>query len=181
MTGIGEDGSADYWNSPVKTYLVRRANGDDVYIQVSGNTAGGTVQVLQKEAFKQTITMLKADDIEKELSSKGKAVLHINFDTDKATLKPDGLDAVKEIIKVLQADNSLKIAINGYTDNVGDAAHNQQLSEARAATVKNEISKAGIAGDRLTAKGFGQSDPIADNNTEEGRMQNRRVELVKGK
>lgn len=178
-TYFGEGGSIDYWNSPVKVYVIRRADGGDVYIQFSGNTAGGRLQILQQEAFKQTITMLKSDEIATQLNEKGKAVLHINFDTDKATLKPDGVDAVNEITKVLKADNTLKLEINGYTDNSGTADHNKKLSEARAATVKSELITAGISADRLSSNGYGQDNPIADNTTEEGKAQNRRVELVK--
>ncbi|GGH18398.1 hypothetical protein GCM10011418_22010 [Sphingobacterium alkalisoli] len=76
--------------------------------------------------------MLKSDEIKSQLDQNGKAVLHINFDTDKATLKQDGLTAVNEIVKVLQAYKALKLAINGYTDNSGSADHNKKLSEARA-------------------------------------------------
>ncbi len=178
-TYLGEEGSIDYWNEPVKVYVIRKAAGDNIYIQLYGNSASGAIQVVQKEPFKQTITLLKADQIQNDLNEKGKAVLHINFDTDKASLKPDGQDAVAEIAKVLQANKDLKIEINGYTDNAGTADRNQKLSEARAEAVKNEIIKTGIETGRLTAKGFGQEAPIADNSTEDGKAQNRRVELVK--
>lgn len=178
-TYFGEAGSIDYWNSPAKVYIIRRADGGDVYIQFYTNTVYGGLQILQQESFKQTITMLKSDEIKKQLDEKGKAVLHINFDTDKATLKPEGMDAVKEIIKVPQADQQMKIAINGYTDNSGNAEHNKKLSEARAETVKSELIKAGIDAKRLSAEGFGQDDPMADNSTEDGKALNRRVELVK--
>ena len=176
---LGEEGSIDYWNEPVKVYVIRKAAGDNIYIQLYGNSASGAIQVVQKEPFKQTITLLKADQIQNDLNEKGKAVLHINFDTDKASLKPDGQEAVAEIAKVLQSNKDLKIEINGYTDNIGTADRNQKLSEARAEAVKNEIIKTGIEAGRLTAKGFGQEVPIADNLTEDGKAQNRRVELVK--
>jgi outer membrane protein OmpA-like peptidoglycan-associated protein len=178
-TYFGEEGSLDYWNDPVKTYIIRRANGDDIYIQIAGNTASGQLQILQKAPLKQTITLLKSDQIQKDLKDKGKAVLHINFDTDKATLKADGKEAVAEIAKALTADKTMKIAINGYTDNTGDAAHNLDLSKQRAKTVKMELEKSGIDSKRLVSEGFGQNNPIADNNSEEGKAQNRRVELVK--
>ncbi|WP_156309092.1 OmpA family protein [Sphingobacterium endophyticum] len=73
----------------------------------------------------------------------------------------------------------MKIAINGYTDNSGGKEHNQKLSEGRASTVKKEILNAGIGADRLTSAGFGQDNPVAANVTEEGKAQNRRVELLK--
>jgi outer membrane protein OmpA-like peptidoglycan-associated protein len=178
-TYFGEEGSIDYWNLPAKVYVIRRPNGDDVYIQFAGNTSSGDIQILQKEAFRQTITMLKADEIKKQIDEKGKAVLHINFDTDKASLKPDGQEAVAEIVKVLQADNNLKLAINGYTDNSGNNDHNLQLSKDRASTVLKAITQKGIATNRLSSDGFGSGNPIATNDTEDGKAQNRRVELVK--
>lgn len=178
-TYFGEEGSLDYWNDVVKVYIIRRANGEDIYIQFAGNTSTGKLQILQKEAFKQTITMLKADQIQKNLIQKGKSVLYINFDTDKATLKTDGKEAVNEIAKALNADKTLKIAINGHTDNIGNETHNLGLSEQRAKTVKEELVKIGIDASRLSFEGFGQNSPIADNNSEEGKAQNRRVELIK--
>src|SRR5690606_19880358 len=141
--------------------------------------AGGKLNVLQEEALAQTITKVTSEVIANDLLKIGKSILHINFDTDKATLKPDGLETVIEISKVLKNNPELKIAINGYTDNSGNKEHNQKLSENRALSVKNEIAKAGIPSDRLTSNGYGQESPLADNNTHEGKTQNRRVELVK--
>lgn len=176
---LGEEGSIDYWNEPVKVYVIRRAEGNDIYIQLYGNTASGAIQIVQKAPFKQTITMLKSDEIRKSLAEKGKAIVHINFDVDKASLQPDGIEAVREIIKVAQDDPGLKLAIHGYTDNSGSPEHNRQLSGQRANTVKQEMEKAGIKADRLQARGFGQDHPVADNSTEDGKAKNRRVELVK--
>jgi len=178
-TNLGEDGGMGYTGENIKVYVIRRKDQGNIYIQLTGNSAYGKINILQEEGFKQTITLIKSDEIKKQLDEKGKAVLHINFDTDKASLKPDGSDAVKEIVKVLNTDKALKIAINGYTDNSGNEEHNLKLSEARAQSVKDEIVKAGITPDRLSAKGFGQQNPIADNSTEEGKAENRRVELIK--
>ncbi len=178
-TYFGEEGSIDYWNEVVKTYLIRRNNGEDIYIQISGNTASGQLQILQKAPLKQTITLLKSDEILKDIKNKGKAILHINFDTDKATLKADGKAAVAEIAKALRDDKELNVSINGFTDNTGEEKHNLELSKQRAKTVKTELEKSGIASNRLVSEGFGQNNPIADNNTDEGKAQNRRVELVK--
>ncbi|MBS1737296.1 MAG: OmpA family protein [Bacteroidetes bacterium] len=176
---LGEDGSIGYPDQNIKTYIIRRSDSADIYIQFTGTTSGGSINILQKKAFVQTIKMMKADEIKNDLVEKGKAILHINFDTDKATLKPDGKEAVKEIVKVLSENKELHIAINGYTDNSGSVAYNQKLSEERASTVKNEIIKSGISPDRLTSQGYGQDHPISDNTSEEGKAKNRRVELVK--
>lgn len=176
---FGEEGSIDYWHEPVKVYVIRRPNGDDIYIQVSGNTGIGVIQIVQKAPFEQTISIVKSDEIKKALDARGKAVLHINFDTDKASLQPDGKTAVDEITKVLKNDSNLKLAINGYTDNSGNDIHNLQLSKDRATAVLNAIATSGIDKSRLSAEGFGSKNPIADNSSEEGKAQNRRVELVK--
>ncbi|GAA4050697.1 hypothetical protein GCM10022409_41800 [Hymenobacter glaciei] len=84
-----------------------------------------------------------------------------------------------EIVKLLQASPALRLSVEGHTDNAGKPAHNQALSEARAREVVRTITTQGIAADRLQAAGFGQSHPLADNATDEGRAKNRRVELVK--
>jgi len=87
--------------------------------------------------------------------------------------------SIQEIKEVLDKDPQLKLEIQGYTDDIGSAEHNQMLSQARAEAVKNELVRANIASDRLQATGFGQTKPIADNQTEQGKAKNRRVELVK--
>lgn len=176
---LGEDGSIGYTEDQIKTYIIRRTNGSNIYIQLSGTSAQGKLNILQQEGFKQTITMLKADEIAKDLNEKGKAILYINFDTDKSTLKPEGNDAVAEITKALKATPGLKVAINGYTDNTGNDAHNLQLSKDRAKAVLEALSSSGIDKSRLSSQGFGSAQPIADNGSEEGKAKNRRVELIK--
>lgn len=84
-----------------------------------------------------------------------------------------------EVLKLLQQNPQLRLAVQGHTDNVGTPGRNQQLSDDRAATVVAELTRAGVAGSRLQPAGFGQTKPLADNATEAGRAKNRRVELVK--
>lgn len=159
-------------------YALKQA-GKEVFFLIASSTAYGSVTVAQNGEFEQTISILKSDEIKKQLDEKGKAVLYINFDTDKAILKADGKEAVAEIAKTMNGDKSLKVSIDGYTDNTGSPDHNLKLSQARAETVKEELIRSGIADNRLSAKGYGQENPVADNSTEEGKAQNRRVELVK--
>ena len=86
---------------------------------------------------------------------------------------------VAEVLKLLQSSPALRLAVEGHTDNAGTLAHNQQLSESRAQEVVRTLTAQGVATARLQAAGFGQTRPLADNATEAGRAQNRRVELVK--
>lgn len=178
-TYAGSNGSLDIWNDAIATYVIRKNEGN-VYIAMTKATGNTTsIQIVQEKPFVQTIQKITSAKIENDLLNAGKSVLHINFDTDKATLKPDGLEAVKEIIAVLTQNPDMKISINGYTDATGNDENNRKLSENRALTVKNEMIKAGINKDRLTSKGFGSEKPLADNATEQGKAQNRRVELIK--
>jgi outer membrane protein OmpA-like peptidoglycan-associated protein len=102
----------------------------------------------------------------------------ILFDTGKTALKPGAKSTLSKIAKQLQTDPSLKIAVEGHTDNVGSTATNQSLSEKRANAVRDYLVSAGISGDHITAEGKGEESPIATNKTAAGRQQNRRVELV---
>lgn len=124
---------------------------------------------------------VEAGKLAADIKSKGFATLHIHFDTDKTELKPDGAQAVDEVGKMLKSDPTLRLSIEGHTDNVGAAAANQKLSQERAHAVVVGIEKQGIDARRLAFKGFGASKPVADNATEAGRSQNRRVELVKAR
>jgi outer membrane protein OmpA-like peptidoglycan-associated protein len=104
----------------------------------------------------------------------------ILFDTGSDRLRPESTPTLKEIGEMLKAHPALRIRIEGHTDNVGNAASNQTLSEKRAAAVKAFLEKEyKIKGDRLEAQGFGDTKPEAKNDTPEARQTNRRVELVK--
>ncbi|HEX5111941.1 MAG TPA: OmpA family protein, partial [Saprospiraceae bacterium] len=101
----------------------------------------------------------------------------IQFVTGSANLTADAKANLKEGAKLLNSDDfkMLKVDIRGHTDNVGDDVSNMKLSEKRAKAVLEELAKNGVSRDRMTATGFGETMPIADNNTKEGRAQNRRV------
>jgi OOP family OmpA-OmpF porin len=99
----------------------------------------------------------------------------VYFDSDKAVIKdPKVLD---EVVVILKANPKLNGEVRGYTDSTASAEYNQKLSEARAKAVRDYFIKQGIAPERIRAKGFGETNPVASNDTVEGRAQNRRVEL----
>jgi outer membrane protein OmpA-like peptidoglycan-associated protein len=109
-----------------------------------------------------------------------KIVTHgINFDVNKATIKPESMGAINGIVQILKDNPDIKFEIDGHTDSDGDAASNLKLSQARADAVRTQLVSLGIDAGRLTTKGFGASKPIADNTTPEGKANNRRVEFVK--
>jgi len=115
-----------------------------------------------------------------ELASTGDVNLYgIYFDSDSATPKPESEKTLNEILDVLKAQPSLKLLIAGHTDSTSTAAHNLTLSQKRAEAVVSWLVEHGTSAQRLAAKGFGDTQPVADNSTTAGRALNRRVELVK--
>jgi outer membrane protein OmpA-like peptidoglycan-associated protein len=104
------------------------------------------------------------------------------FDTGSAVLRPESQEQLTNIAQILKAYPAVKVKIGGYTDNVGDAASNMKLSQDRATNVMNELVAMGVDASRLTAEGYGDQHPVADNTTEEGRALNRRISMrVTGK
>lgn len=152
--------------------------GKDVWLGVEVYNGGRdyTLTIVEVGAMTQEVTASAMLDA---LNKDGFIALHINFATGKADIEPASMPLVAEIAKLLKDNASLKVAFEGHTDNVGTAAANKTLSEQRAAAVMAAVVKSGIASARLSAAGFGQEKPVADNRTEEGRAKNRRVEIVK--
>jgi outer membrane protein OmpA-like peptidoglycan-associated protein/tetratricopeptide (TPR) repeat protein len=132
---------------------------------------------LKDTAFKKPIKV----DVETKPISVGQtyALNNIYYETNSADLKKESMIVVEEFIEFMKSNPTIKIEIQGHTDNVGDDKSNQALSADRAFTVLDALQKAGISKERLLGfKGFGKSQPIASNDTEEGRGKNRRTEFV---
>ena len=103
----------------------------------------------------------------------------IQFETDQATIKPESFALLNEIARVLSDHPQIKrVSIEGHTDSAGSDKHNQKLSDKRAAAVRTYLVEHAIAPERLTSKGWGEAKPIADNGSDAGREQNRRVEFI---
>jgi OOP family OmpA-OmpF porin len=120
-------------------------------------------------------------DIYDELAANGRWTTQgILFESGKSDLKPESTPTLKAIAAALKGHADLKVEIQGHTDNVGQAASNLSLSQARAEAVKAALtSDYGVTAEQLTAKGYGDTKPVAKNATPEGRANNRRVEIVK--
>ena len=114
------------------------------------------------------------------LASEGKIITYaITFDTGKATIKPESTGEINRITKIMQEDPTIKFEVQVHCDNTGSDAVNDPLSQKRADAIVTALVANGIPADRLSAVGKGAHEPIADNSTDEGRAQNRRVEFVK--
>jgi OmpA-OmpF porin, OOP family len=166
----------DGWDNPAVT---GSKGGQWIFIrQAPGSNSYTMTAVLQKK-MAQELTV-DAEGLAAEIQKSGRvAVYGINFDTGKATLKPESEAVLTEIQKLLTANAGWKMRVEGHTDNTGTKAANQTLSAQRAASVAAWLAAHAIDKARLTTQGFGDSKPVADNGTEQGKGQNRRVELVK--
>jgi outer membrane protein OmpA-like peptidoglycan-associated protein len=145
--------------------LVRTSSGDSY-----------SLTIVEKKAMVQDITASVMLDA---LNKQDFMALYINFDTNKATIKPDSKPIIDQIVVLLRENPSLRVSVEGHTDGMGTPVKNKTLSQDRAQSVVNALISAGIDKKRLSAVGWGQEKPVADNRTEEGKAKNRRVEIVK--
>jgi outer membrane protein OmpA-like peptidoglycan-associated protein len=100
------------------------------------------------------------------------------FGTDLARLNADGMNTARKLADVLQQNPQRTVLIEGFTDSTGTAAHNQELSERRATAVRSALEDMGVARDRISIHGYGETHPVAANDTKENRQLNRRVEII---
>ncbi len=140
----------------------------------SGTAYGLTI--LEVGEMTQEVT---AGDMLAALNKDGRIALSILFDTGKATIKPESQKIVAEIATLLKGHPGLQVSIEGHTDNTGTPQGNKTLSDARSKAVVEAVAGMGVEAARMSAVGWGQDNPVADNATEEGRARNRRVEVVK--
>ncbi|AHG40993.1 flagellar motor protein MotB [Pseudomonas syringae CC1557] len=171
-------GLGDIWNNPAQVFVVHRAD-RDIWIHLCSYQFGGGLLIAETKPLQVTASLLPASELKTQIDKNGKVALHVNFATDKTDVLPDSQPQIAQVAQLLKDDAALKLAVNGYTDGIGDPAHNKTLSEGRAKAVVAAITARGIEADRLLAVGFGDANPVADNTTEAGKAQNRRVELVK--
>ena len=154
-------GSGERW-------LHLQTNGDSIIMAIIE-----TAPMTQKVEF-------SADEMAAQAAATGKIVLHgILFDTGKTDITAASVPVLDEVAAMMKTNPTMKFRIDGHTDNVGAKAANLALSKGRAAAVKAALVSRGVDTARLTSDGLGDTKPVADNATEEGRQQNRRVELVK--
>ena len=182
-----DDDYVHNWFEQQGRYLLARLDRPEGAVYVSlylGESTRGNVAVVRvvetKEMETNKIVFLNASQMDQAITDAGKVALYgIQFDFDKDVVKPESKPTLDEIAKLLKEKPELKLKIVGHTDNKGTPEYNLDLSSRRAASVVVALTGSyGIAADRLTSEGAGLTQPIASNDTEEGRAKNRRVELV---
>ncbi len=161
-------------------YLIRQG-GKEWWISVGTGAfpLHGFVTVVEKQVMAKSFSFMDAGALKSALDANGRVPVYVEFDVDRASLRPSARPAVDEIAKLLQQNAALKVSIEGHTDDTGTPARNQPLSLARAETVRAELIAAGITPARMKTAGFGSSRPLAQGTGEDARARNRRVDLVK--
>ena len=117
-------------------------------------------------------------ELNEAVAGKPFVINNIFYNTNSAELTKESKVVLKSFAGYLKENPSIKIEIQGHTDNVGNPKANEALSSNRAFSVKSALEELGIAGTRIDAKGFGSSKPISENSTEDGRAKNRRTEFM---
>ncbi|MEX2513330.1 MAG: OmpA family protein [Cyclobacteriaceae bacterium] len=156
-----------------------------------GNTAGGAIigaavggaagAAIGKYMDKQAEELEELENAEVERVGEGIKLTFesgILFGFDSYELNPASQESVMELARILNEYPDTYLMVEGHTDNKGNASYNQDLSEKRAYSVANYLKMQGVKGERITTKGFGMGNPVADNDTEAGRAENRRVEVA---
>lgn len=159
-----------YWK------LVKSGRTAWIVLQIYDDGHGYTLDIVESAEMEQEVT---ANEMLEALNRDGFIALYIHFDTGKADLKPEAKGTIDQIAALLKGNEDLKVSIEGHSDDVGQPAANKTLSEQRAKSVMDAVVESGVSAARLSAVGWGQEKPVADNRTEEGRAKNRRVEIVK--
>ena len=151
-------------------------SGKQTWAQVEYNPGWGSmsINVVEPAEFHQQVS---ASSLVDQLKREGHVAFQVHFDTGEAAIRAESQPAIAQMVEMLKSDPALKVEVQGHTDNTGDEKGNLALSEARAKSVLAALVQGGIDAARLTAKGYGRTRPVADNDTEGGRALNRRVEL----
>jgi outer membrane protein OmpA-like peptidoglycan-associated protein len=169
----GPDGKFELKEVPAGLVVTTGSHPDNVTGSEQEDLTAGKVIDIELR-----LERVKNEDLADRLENEGKVDLYgIYFDTDKATLKPESEATLNQVLAMLKGKPGLRIEIGGHTDSQAGDAYNLDLSKRRAQSVMKWLTDKGIAATRLTAQGFGETQPVADNETAAGRALNRRVEI----
>lgn len=177
-------------------YAIGGGKGAAIGAGIGALTGGGIGYMMdrQEKEFKKALAESEAASIRREQRAIAEAkdesikreqeVLILTFksdflfDFDSATLKPGAYSEIDRVAKIFNKYPETTIQIEGHTDNIGDEVYNSELSERRAMAVRNELVSKGVDGLRIEIIGFGEAKSVADNDSEGGRLMNRRVEII---
>ncbi len=165
-----------YGDSKNQLYMILQTGNRLIYVDLFAEDFYYTLNIIERGELKSDITDA---DLLRDLNDIGKAILYFNFKRQECELTSDCEEIIDMIASALKKQPAIGISIDSYTDNLGRSDENLMLSAMRARTIYNELVKRGIDEQRMVFNGYGEENPIADNNTVMGRAYNNRIELVK--
>jgi outer membrane protein OmpA-like peptidoglycan-associated protein len=165
-----------YGDGENQLYMIIHTLNRLIYVDLFAEDFYYRVNIVERGELKSDVD---AETLLKDLKDIGKAVLYFNFKRNECDLTSDCMEIIEMIATALKSAPTMGISIDSYTDNIGRRDVNLELSRKRAETLYNELVKLGVDGQRMVFNGFGEQNPIADNNTVMGRAFNNRIELVK--
>lgn len=180
QAALEKNGEILFENGGYLTFTLPGEDGAKTWCSVQiWNKSQQDIRIIEEKGFKKSLAFGPAE-MKAALDADGRVSLYgILFDVDKATLQPESVRQLEHLLTLLKDYPDLKLQVQGHTDDQGADDYNLKLSQRRAETVVTFLGLFGVDPGRLTPKGFGESQPVAPNTTEEGRAKNRRVVLVK--
>jgi len=177
---LEQGGTILYENQGYLTFTLPSDSGSKTWCEVHiWNKSQQDLRIIEEKGFKKSLTFGPVE-MKAALDKEGRIILYdILFDYDKATLQQSSSKQLQHVVTLLLENPDLKMEVQGHTDNKGGDDYNLELSQRRADTVVAYLQLFGIDDDRLRAKGYGETQPVASNDNEDGRAKNRRVELVR--
>lgn len=160
------------------TFILPQKANKQIWMQIVAYNKGKEYELslMEGHVIDNTPT---TDELTSDFEKNGHLVLYINFDSGKSKVQESSMPLIGHVAEILKRFPHWNVVIEGHTDDVGKADRNIILSEERAFAVRRELIKFGIEGTRISAIGYGETKPVANNNTEVGKAQNRRVVLVR--
>ncbi len=163
--------------------LIGHQSGNTAVGVLIGAAVGGTTGALIGRHMDKQVEELQKDLEGATVQRVGEGILitfdkGMQFDFDKSSVPASGTENLNDLTKVLKEYEDTEILIEGHTDNTGDDSYNQTLSEERASSVKNYLVSQGVVSSRISSLGYGENQPLQDNDSEKGRAANRRVEVA---
>lgn len=169
-------GGKVYGEDPNQKWMVLHTGTKAIWIDLFAEDFYYTLNIIEKGEIISDIT---SESFLSELESKGKAIIYLNFDRDMCLIKEECKPVIKLISDALKGNPGMSVSIEGHTDDIGRSDDNILLSNNRAVAIANALIADGIDASRLETKGFGEENPVASNETVEGRALNNRIEIIK--
>jgi len=169
-------GGKVYGDGPNQRWMVLHTGTKAIWIDLYAEDFYYTLNIIEKG---EIISEITSESFLAELESKGKVIIYLNFDRDMCVIKEECKPVIKMISDALKANPGINVSVEGHTDDIGRSTDNTLLSNNRAVAFSNALIAEGIDAARLEAKGFGEENPVATNETVEGRALNNRLEIIK--